>query len=94
MMPPSGGMPWTSTGSAYKRSNDLPFQCHTARPAVLAFLSVKEALGLEGPVDLCGFSFGGRVSLAAAAFHPEHIRRLVVTGGVALVGWPRGGRGG
>lgn len=38
------------------------------------------ALGIDGPVDLCGFSFGGRVALAIAAERPERVRRLVLTG--------------
>ena len=31
-------------------------------------------------VDLCGFSFGGRVALAIAALNPTRIRRVVLTG--------------
>ena len=31
-------------------------------------------------VDLCGFSFGGRVALAVASTHPEAVRRLSITG--------------
>lgn len=31
-------------------------------------------------VDLCGFSFGGRVALAVASAHPEAVRRLSITG--------------
>lgn len=38
------------------------------------------ALGIAGPVDLCGFSFGGRVALAIAAERPQLVRRLVLTG--------------
>ncbi len=33
-----------------------------------------------GPIDLAGFSFGGRVALAAAAIHSARVRRLVLTG--------------
>eukprot|EP00052_Salpingoeca_macrocollata_P013798 m.107755 g.107755 ORF g.107755 m.107755 type:complete len:301 (+) comp19063_c0_seq1:115-1017(+) len=44
------------------------------------FANLMDALKIEGPVDLCGFSFGGRVSLAIAASMPEKVRRLVVTG--------------
>ena len=32
------------------------------------------------PVDLVGFSFGGRVALAVAATMPHRVRRVVVTG--------------
>ncbi|MCB9751812.1 MAG: alpha/beta fold hydrolase [Myxococcales bacterium] len=44
------------------------------------FVRLLEALELEGPVDLCGFSFGGRVALAIAAREPARIRRLVISG--------------
>ncbi len=47
---------------------------------VADFMHLLDALGIDGPVDLCGFSFGGRLALAIAAAHPEKIRRLVVTG--------------
>lgn len=47
------------------------------------FANLHAALGLRGPVDLCGFSFGGRVALAIAATRPELVRKLVLTG-VAL----------
>lgn len=39
-----------------------------------------DALGVTGPVDLSGFSFGGRIALAIAAERPERVRRLVLTG--------------
>lgn len=44
------------------------------------FAALHEALELPGPVDLCGFSFGGRVCLAIAATHPHLVRRLVLSG--------------
>ncbi|HWB82149.1 MAG TPA: alpha/beta fold hydrolase [Nannocystaceae bacterium] len=47
------------------------------------FAALHEALALGGPVDLCGFSFGGRVALAIAAERPELVHRLVLSG-VAL----------
>jgi 3-oxoadipate enol-lactonase len=47
------------------------------------FVALVDALGLETPVDLCGFSFGGRLSVAVAATRPELVRRLVLSG-VAL----------
>ena len=44
------------------------------------FAAFVQALGLPTPLDLCGFSFGARVSLAVAATHPHLIRRLVLSG--------------
>jgi pimeloyl-ACP methyl ester carboxylesterase len=44
------------------------------------FERLLDALELHEPVDLCGFSFGGRVSLAIAARLPRRVRRLVVSG--------------
>jgi 3-oxoadipate enol-lactonase len=50
------------------------------------FVALVHALALPTPLDLCGFSFGGRVSLAVAATRPELVRRLVLSG----VGLDRG----
>jgi 3-oxoadipate enol-lactonase len=44
------------------------------------FANLLDALDLAGAVDLCGFSFGGRVSLAIAATRPDRVRRLVLSG--------------
>lgn len=49
-------------------------------------VALVEALQLPTPLDLCGFSFGGRVCLAVAAMRPELVRRLVLSG----VGLDRG----
>ncbi len=43
-------------------------------------LALLDALEISRPVDLCGFSFGGRVCMAFAAEHPERAHRLVLTG--------------
>ncbi len=56
--------------------------CSLARH-VEDFAALHRAIGLGGPVDLCGFSFGGRLALAIAAKRPELVRRLVISG-VAL----------
>jgi pimeloyl-ACP methyl ester carboxylesterase len=42
-----------------------------------------DALGVHGPVDVCGFSFGARVCMGLAAERPERVRKLATTG-VAL----------
>lgn len=55
--------------------DDVSFDRH-----VDDFRRLHAALELPAQVDLCGFSFGGRVSLAIAAREPEAIRRLVVSG--------------
>lgn len=47
---------------------------------VADFERLLDSLGVPGPVDLCGFSFGGRMALAIAAERPQRIRRLVLTG--------------
>ncbi len=44
------------------------------------FVRLLDALDVPGPVDLCGFSFGGRIALAIAAERPERVRRLVLSG--------------
>lgn len=44
------------------------------------FERLLEALEVAGPVDLCGFSFGGRIALAIAAERPQRVRRLVLSG--------------
>ncbi|MCB9568923.1 MAG: alpha/beta fold hydrolase [Myxococcales bacterium] len=47
---------------------------------VADFEALLGALEIAGPVDLCGFSFGGRMALAIAAEAPARVRRLVVSG--------------
>lgn len=44
------------------------------------FAALIEAINLPTPLDLCGFSFGGRVSLAIAGTRPDLVRRLVLSG--------------
>lgn len=41
--------------------------------------NIAAALNLE-KVDLCGFSFGGRVALSVAAHHPHLVNKLSLTG--------------
>ena len=44
------------------------------------FERLLDALGVTQAVDLCGFSFGGRLALAIAAERPARVRRLVLSG--------------
>lgn len=44
------------------------------------FVALVDALALPTPLDLCGFSFGGRIALAIAVSRPDLVRRLVVSG--------------
>lgn len=47
---------------------------------VADFERLLDALAIPGPVDLCGFSFGGRIALGIAAERPARVRRLVLSG--------------
>jgi pimeloyl-ACP methyl ester carboxylesterase len=62
-------------GSTELSIEDCSFERH-----VEDFAALLDSLEIVPPIDLCGFSFGGRVSLAIAATHPQLVRRLVVTG--------------
>ncbi len=62
-------------GSTELSLQDVSFPQH-ARD----FVALLDALELHAPVDLCGFSFGGRTALSIAAAYPERVRRLVLTG--------------
>ena len=64
-------------------STELALDDCTLARHVEDFAALLDALAIEPPVDLCGFSFGGRVSLAVAATRPELVRHLVLSG-VAL----------
>lgn len=44
------------------------------------FERLLDALQIAGLVDLCGFSFGGRIALGIAAERPDRVRRLVLSG--------------
>lgn len=60
---------------SYYRNVTLPF--HAASFAEV----VREAFPSSSlPVDVAGFSFGGRVAMAAVSCHPDLIRRVHVTG--------------
>ena len=63
-------------------STRLPLtDCSLARH-VDDFLKLLDSLPspMNSKVDLCGFSFGGRVALAIAAAAPSRVRKMVLTG--------------
>lgn len=64
-------------------ATDLDVSDCTLTRHVDDFVALADALDLPTPVDLSGFSFGGRVALAIAASHPSLVHRLVLSG-VAL----------
>jgi len=63
------------------------------------FVKIMEALGVVNAIDLCGFSFGGRVALCVAAHYPHLVNKLSLTGvplvrsalgGLILESWKEG----
>lgn len=50
------------------------------RQQVADVAALVQHASLATPLDVSGFSFGGRVALAFAATHPNLVRRLIVTG--------------
>lgn len=80
---------------------DLPGHGDSAMPAMPDHEGISAALAaglarlVAGPVDLCGFSFGGVALAHLAALHPHVARRLVIVGCGGLdtpMGHPRLGR--
>ena len=63
-------------GHGLSDSADDP-ACYRAEAAVRQLLALFDRLDV-GPVDLLGYSMGGRVALQLAAAAPERIRRLVL----------------
>ncbi|MBK8239236.1 MAG: alpha/beta fold hydrolase [Deltaproteobacteria bacterium] len=59
---------------------ELPLDDCSLPQQVEDFAALVDALGLRTPVDLCGFSFGGRVALAIAAAAPALLRRVAICG--------------
>mmetsp|Transcript_16739 Transcript_16739/g.27138 ORF Transcript_16739/g.27138 Transcript_16739/m.27138 type:complete len:278 (-) Transcript_16739:649-1482(-) len=62
------------------RTTDLPLDDCSLQQQVEDFEMIVRAAGIHSPVDLVGFSFGGRLALAVAADKPELVNRCVVTG--------------
>jgi len=60
---------------------DLLPQYGTIEQLARDVVDILEILGIkEQKIDLCGFSFGGRVALAVAAYHGQVVNSLSVTG--------------
>ncbi len=68
-------------GGSVLRRADAP---QTLEAQVADLDAVRRALGAER-VDVLGDSFGGLIVLAYSLAHPEHVRRLVVSDGLASV---------
>lgn len=67
------------------RHTDLPLHScdlHQHAQDFCELISTLRNLGIlpHTPMDLVGFSFGGRVAAAIASRHPELVRRVVLTG--------------
>jgi len=43
-------------------------------------IALLDTMSITKPLDVVGFSFGGRVALAVAAYNPHRIRKLSITG--------------
>ncbi len=63
-------------GHGHSPDNEQPFSYRQMAEDTAALI---QKLGL-GPVDIVGYSDGGNVGLLIARFHPELVRRLVITG--------------
>jgi len=63
-------------GHGHSPDNDQPFSYRQMADDTAALL---KSLGL-GPVDVVGHSDGGNVGLLLARYHPEAVRRLVISG--------------
>lgn len=54
-----------------------PLRSGTPKAQAGVVLELMDALGLD-QVDVCGFSYGGRVALQMAALQPQRVRRLIM----------------
>ena len=63
-------------GHGHSPDNEQPFSYRQMADDTAALL---EQLGV-GPVDVVGHSDGGNVALVLARFHPERVRRIIVSG--------------
>lgn len=70
------GQSWTQE----KESSDLVFQNVSLPFQAEKLLEVIQEIEPIRPVDLVGFSFGARVSMACACIQPDCIRKLHLTG--------------
>ena len=61
-------------------STELSLEDCSMERHVADFVALVEGLELRTPVDLVGFSFGGRLSLAIAAQRPDLVGRLILNG--------------
>lgn len=68
--------------------SDRPRSGYRVDDAVDDLFGILDAVGVHGPVLLCGYSYGSTVALSAAATHPERVTGLVlIECRPACVGW-------
>jgi 3-oxoadipate enol-lactonase len=59
-------------------ASDRPAEGYRIEDAVDDLVGILDALGITGPAHLVGYSFGGTVALATAAWRPERVAGLVL----------------
>jgi len=70
----------SSSGTEEEYFRDVSLQVHADDFASIVSSALSHVGIQRTPVDVCGFSFGGRVALAAASIYPHFIRKLHITG--------------
>jgi pimeloyl-ACP methyl ester carboxylesterase len=69
-------------------NSEVPASGYTLADHVGDLFGLVDALAVEGPVHLVGFSYGGAVVLTAARTHPERVASLAVLDGeYPVAGW-------
>lgn len=68
--------------------SERPGTGYQVRDSVADLAAILDALGVEGPVHLVGYSYGGTISLSFAAAHPEWVASmLLIEAHVPVPGW-------
>ena len=70
--------------------SDRPMGPQDARFFTTQLADLLEALDVEGPVTLFGYSMGAAIASAYAAEHPDRIEKLVLVAPAGMGGYPAG----